>query len=95
MAEESRLSEVVEVGENGELILPERLRDYLDIEPPALLVFEASDSGVSVSRAGSVEEFRGTVESDRTAQEMLEESRSLDRGREERLLNRSSKPNDQ
>lgn len=82
--------QIVSVTERGQATIPKKIRERLGIHTPGRVKFvEDEETGEVVVRpVESISEFRGVIESDKSARELLEESRAVDQQREERLLDR-------
>jgi AbrB family looped-hinge helix DNA binding protein len=82
--------QIVSVTERGQATIPKRIRERLGIHTPGRVKFvEDEEAGeVFVRPVESISEFRGVIESNGSARELLDEARAVDRQREERLLDR-------
>lgn len=82
--------QIVSVTERGQATIPKKIRERLGIHTPGRVKFvEDEKTGeVLVRPVESIAEFRGVIESERSARELIEEARAVDRERERRLLDR-------
>lgn len=85
---------IVSVTERGQATIPKKIRERLGIPTPGRVKFvEDEETGeVLVRPVESISEFRGVIETDESASELLEEARAVDRKRERRLLDRDEEP---
>lgn len=86
--------QIVSVTERGQATIPKKIRDRLGIHTPGRVKFiQDEETGEVVVRpVESISEFRGVIETDKSASELLDEARAVDRKREERLLDRDKEP---
>lgn len=82
--------QIVSVTERGQATIPKKIRERLGIHTPGRVKFvEDEETGeVLVRPVESISEFRGVIESDKSARELLDEARTVDHERERRLLDR-------
>lgn len=77
----------VRVTKKGQATIPKRFRDALGVETPGRVRFRETEEGVVVEPVEHPSAFRGFArdETDRSATDLLRESRERDAEREERL----------
>lgn len=77
---------VVNVSAKGQATIPHELREKHGIDAPGKVRWYENEAGeLVVEPVRSITEFRGAGSSDKSAREMLEEGREVDRERRERL----------
>lgn len=87
MSSNTSEGETVRVTKKGQATIPKRFRDALGVETPGRVRFRETDEGIVVEPVERPSAFRGFAsdETDRSATELLRESRERDAEREERL----------
>jgi AbrB family looped-hinge helix DNA binding protein len=93
--EDAQEGEIVSVTEEGQATIPKKLRERRGISAPGLVKFVETEEGEIVVRPIAVSDLRGalrdpecTGEEQRSATELLHESRKQDKERIEKFMDR-------
>jgi AbrB family looped-hinge helix DNA binding protein len=80
---------VVSVTAQGQATIPKRFRLKLGIEAPGRVRFvEDEDGEVYLERVQSFKDFRGILDTEKSAHELVSEARAEDKAKDEEMLKR-------
>jgi AbrB family looped-hinge helix DNA binding protein len=62
----------------GQVAIPKRVRERLGVETPGMVRFRETDEGdVVVERVRNLDEYRGVIDADESAAELVADARSI------------------